>query len=112
MIRLMSGRLLLVCDRADRTWHARIILGPKPEHQIEVDTGTIQLQEALLCAETVFQAALASLRPRSAPVMCWDCKQWDMGKQRCELMIPESRRSGGRYGASCEMFDRALPAPD
>lgn len=112
MIRLKSGRLLLVCDRADRTWHARITLGPKPEHQLDVDTGTIQLQEALLRAETVFQAALASIRPRDAGVMCWDCLQWDMAKQRCELMIPESKRSGGRYGAKCEMFNRALPAPD
>lgn len=112
MIRLKSGRLLLVCDRADRTWHALITLGPKPEHQLNVDTGTIQLQEALLRAETVFQAALASIRPKSAGVMCWDCLQWDMGKHRCELMIPESRRSGGRYAVMCEMFDRALPSPD
>jgi len=112
MIRLKSGRLLLVCDRADRTWHALITLGPKPEQQLNVDTGTIQLQEALLRAETVFQAALASIRPKSAGVMCWDCLQWDMGKQRCELAIPESRRSGGRYAVMCEMFDRALPSPD
>ncbi len=59
MIRLKSGRLLLVCDRADRTWHARITLGPKPEQQLDVDTGTIQLQAASLRAEKVFQRALA-----------------------------------------------------
>lgn len=112
MIRLYAGRLLLVCDRADRTWHARVVLGPRPEHQLEVDTGTVQLQEALLRAQSIFQAAVASIRPRDVPVMCWDCLQWDMGRQKCELMIPESKRSGGRYGANCEMFHRALPAPD
>jgi len=112
MIRLHSGRLLLVCDRADKTWHARVTLGPRPEHKIEIDTGTVQLQEALLRAQSIFQAAVASIRPRDVPVMCWDCLQWDMGKQCCELMIAESRRSGGRYAPHCEMFHRALAAPD
>lgn len=112
MIRLHAGRLLLVCDRTDRTWHARVVLGPRPEHQLEVDTGTVQLQEALLRAQVIFQGAVASIRPRDVPVMCWDCLQWDMGRQKCDLMIPESKRSGGRYGSKCEMFDRALPAPD
>jgi hypothetical protein len=112
MIRLKSGRLLLVCDRADRTWHARIILGPKPEQQLDIDTGTIQLHEAMLRAQNLFQAAVGSIRPREASVMCWDCLQWDMASQRCELSIPESKRSGGRYAVKCEMFDRALPAAD
>jgi len=48
MISLHAGRLLLVCDRADRNWHARVVLGPKPELQIEMDTGTPHLQAALL----------------------------------------------------------------
>ena len=45
MISLYGGRLLLFCDRADRTWHARVVLGPKPEHQLEADTGATRLQE-------------------------------------------------------------------
>lgn len=106
MIRLHAGRLLLVCDRADRTWHARVILGPKPEHQLEADTGTIQLQEALLRAQSIYQAALARIRPAGDALMCWDCLQWDVGRNKCELGIPESKRSGGRYAARCEMFDR------
>ena len=112
MIRLHAGRLLLVCNRADRTWHARVTLGPKPEHQLEADTGTIQLQEALLRAQSIYQAALAKIRPANAALMCWDCLQWDAQLSRCELGIPECRRSGGRYAATCEMFDPFRQASD
>jgi hypothetical protein len=112
MIRLHAGRLLLVCDRTDRSWHARVMLGPKAEHQVEVDTGTVHLPDALLRAESVFQAAVASIRPETASVMCWDCIQWEMSTQRCDLLLPESKRSGGRYAASCDFFQRALPAAD
>ena len=112
MIRLHAGRLLLVCDRADRTWHARVILGPKPEHQLDADTGTIQLHEALLRAQSIYAAALSRIRPPDQPRMCWDCLQWDVGRSKCELGIPESKRSGGRYGAKCEMFDPAQLPPD
>jgi len=112
MIRLKSGRLLLVCDRADRTWHARIILGPKPEQQLDIDTGSIQLHEAMLRAQNLFQAAVGSIRPKTASVMCWDCLQWDMASQQCELAIPEAKRSGGRCAITCELFQPALPASD
>jgi len=112
MIRLKSGRLLLVCDRADRTWHARIILGPKPEQQLDIDTGTIQLQDAMLRAQNLFQAAVGSIRPKTASVMCWDCLQWDMTHQHCDLEIPEARRTGGRCAVTCKFFQRALVAPD
>ncbi len=112
MIRLHAGRLLLVCNRTDRTWHARVVLGPKAEHQVEVDTGTVHLPDALLRAESVFQAAVASIRPETAKVMCWDCIQWEMSTQRCDLLLPESKRSGGRYAGSCDFFQRALPSPD
>ena len=112
MIRLHAGRLLLVCDRATKSWHARVILGPKPDHQLDIDTGTNQLQDALLRAHEIFDAAVASIRPTGCAVMCWDCLQWDMTRQRCELMIPEAKRSGGRYAVVCEMFDRALASPD
>jgi hypothetical protein len=47
MISLHGGRLLLLCSRSDKTWHARVVLGPKPEHQIESDTGTVHLPDAL-----------------------------------------------------------------
>ena len=112
MIRLHAGRLLLVCNRTDRTWHARVVLGPKAEHQVEVDTGTVHLPDALLRAESVFQAAVASIRPETAKVMCWDCIQWEMSTQRCDLLLPESKRSGGRYAGRCDFFQRALPAAD
>ena len=88
------------------------MLGPKAEHQVEVDTGTVHLPDALLRAESVFQAAVASIRPQTASVMCWDCIQWEMSTQRCDLLLPESKRSGGRYAASCDFFLRALPAAD
>jgi hypothetical protein len=88
------------------------MLGPKVEHQVEVDTGTVHLPDALLRAEAVFQAAVASIRPQTASVMCWDCIQWEMSTQRCDLLLPESKRSGGRYAASCDFFLRALPAAD
>ena len=107
MIRLHGGRLLLVCDRADRTWHARVILGPKPEHQVEIDTKSNDLHDALVCAHEIFDAAVASIRPETAEKMCWDCIQWEMSTQRCDLLIPESKRSGGRFAAVCELFDRA-----
>jgi hypothetical protein len=112
MIRLHAGRLLLISDRADRTWHAKVILGPKPEHQIDADTGAVRLQDALLRGESIFQAAVASIRPEGCYQMCWDCMQWDMRRQCCELGIPESKRSGGRYGKQCEMFIRALVPAD
>ena len=112
MIRLHGGRLFLISDRADRTWHARVILGPKPEHQFEIDTEAVRLQDALLRGESIFQAALARIRPCNAPLMCWDCMQWDMGRQRCELDIPESRKMGGRYAVQCEMFIKALVTAD
>ena len=106
MISLHGGRLLLLCSRTDRTWHARVVLGPKPEHQIESDTGTVHLQDALLRGQSLYQAAVARLRPADAPVMCWDCLHWDMSKQRCAFELPESKRSGGRYAARCELYVR------
>lgn len=112
MISLYAGRLLLVCDRTDRSWHARVVLGPKPEHQVESDTGTVHLPTALLRAQSVYQAAVATIRPPGSARMCWDCLQWDMQRNRCELSIPECRRSGGRYATRCEMFDPAVASPN
>jgi hypothetical protein len=107
MIRLHAGRLLLVCDRADRTWHARVILGPKPEHQLEIDTGSVDLREAFIRAQRIYVATRRKLRPDSEPRKCWDCGFWDMATQRCEMGLPESKRSGGRYAVRCELYERA-----
>ena len=104
MISLHAGRLLLFCDRADRTWHCRVVLGPKPEHQVEADTGAIQLQDALLRAQSIYSAAVAKIRPVVEPRMCWDCVQWDHPRRRCSLEFPEARQSGGRYAARCEVY--------
>lgn len=112
MISLHAGRLLLVCSRPNRTWHARVVLGPKPEHQLVADTGTALLQEALQRALLIYREAVVQLRPADGPRMCWDCLQWDLQRNRCELGIPECRRSGGRYAPRCEMFDQALPSPN
>lgn len=106
MISLHGGRLLLLCSRTDRTWHARVVLGPKPEHQIEMDTGAVQLQAALIKAQHIYQAARAKLRPAGEPLMCWDCQHWQMRHQRCGLELPESKRTGGRYAARCELYVR------
>ena len=106
MISLHAGRLLLVCSRADKNWHARIVLGPKSEHQVEIDTGTPHLQTALLKAQHIYKAAQAKLRPSTAPPMCWDCHYWEMRHQACGLELPESKRSGGRYASRCEMYVR------
>jgi len=107
MISLYGGRLLLFCDRADRTWHARVVLGIKPEQQIESDTGTIQLQEALLRAQSVYKMATASIRPEGSPPNCWECVQWEVTRRRCSLEFPEAHQTGGRFAARCELF-----APD
>lgn len=107
MISLYAGRLLLVCDRTDRNWHVRVLLGPKSEHQIESDTGTVHLQTALQRAQLVYKAAVLAIRPPGSARMCWDCLQWDMQRMRCELALPESRKTGGRYAARCEMYDPA-----
>ena len=104
MISLYGGRLLLFCDRADRNWHARVVLGPKPEHQLEADTGAIRLQDALLRAQSIYQMARAKLRPDGAPRMCWDCVQWEPTRKACGLEFPEARHSGGRFAARCELF--------
>ena len=112
MISLYAGRLLLVCSRADRTWHARVVLGPRAELQVEADTGTVQLQEALLRAQSIYRAAVIKLRPADSPRMCWDCLQWDMRNQRCDLRLPEAKRSGGRYAPRCEMFEPAIRSAD
>lgn len=107
MISLHAGRLLLVCSRSDRTWHARVLLGPKPEHQLEADTGTVHLPDALLRAQAIYQAALVKLRS-GGQRMCWDCLQWDMSRNRCELGIPEAKRSGGRFAPNCEVYEAAV----
>lgn len=108
MISLHAGRLLLVCRRSDRRWHAVVKLGPKPEHQVEADTGVDRLQDALQLAEAFYREAVASIRPDTAAVMCWDCLQWNVQANRCELAIPEAKRSGGRYAPHCEMYSRAI----
>lgn len=105
MISLYSGRLLLFCDRLDQTWHCRVNLGPKPEHQIEADTGTIQLQEALIRANSIYSAAMAKIRPTGSPRMCWDCLQWDLARKTCGLGLPEGRQTGGRYAPRCSLFE-------
>jgi hypothetical protein len=107
MISLHAGRLLLVCKRCDGHWYARVVLGPKPEHQLEADTGTVRLQDALIRAQSIYQAAQSELRSLDHPPMCWDCHYWEMRQQGCGLALPESKRSGGRYAARCEMYERA-----
>lgn len=107
MISLHAGRLLLFCDRADRTWHCRVNLGPKAEHQLEADTGTVQLQEALMRAERIYQAAVLRIRPTGAPRMCWDCLQWELARKGCALDFPEARQTGGRFAARCEIYEPA-----
>lgn len=104
MISLHAGRLLLVCSCSSRNWWAHVVLGPRPELQIKADTGTVHLPDALIRAQSVYNMAVASMRPADAPRMCWDCLQWDMRRQRCDLGLPESKRSGGRYAPRCEMF--------
>ena len=104
MISLYGGRLLLFCDRADRTWHCRVNLGPKAAHQLEADTGAIRLQDALLRAQSIFKMARAKIRPDGAPRMCWDCVQWEATRKACGLEFPEARHSGGRFAARCELF--------
>lgn len=104
MISLHAGRLLLVCSCSSRNWWAHVVLGPRPELQIKADTGTVHLPHALIRAQSVYKMAVASMRPADAPRMCWDCLQWDMRRQRCDLGLPESKRSGGRYAPRCEMF--------
>lgn len=107
MISLHAGRLMLVSDRADRTWHARVVLGPKPEHRFEMDTGTVQLQEAMIRAQGIYVAAVLRIRPAGGQRMCWDCQQWNVHSSRCQLGLPESKRSGGRFAAVCEMYEPA-----
>lgn len=108
MISLHAGRLLLFCDRADRTWRCRVNLGPKAEHQVEADTGALQLQEALVRAQSIYQAALARMRPADAPRMCWDCLQWDPTRKVCAVGFPEARQTGGRYAARCSIYVGAV----
>jgi len=107
MISLHAGRLLLVCSRFDQNWHVRVVLGPKPDHQLEMDTGTVHLQAALLKAQQIYQAARNRIRPADGPMMCWDCHYWEMRHQACGFELPESKRSGGRYASRCEMYERA-----
>jgi len=107
MISLHAGRLLLTCERASQTWHAHIILGPKPEHQLVADTGTVDLRQAMLRGQNLYTAFRAKARPveAEAKVMCWDCIHWTPGgRGRCELDIPECRQTGGRFAPTCAVF--------
>jgi hypothetical protein len=107
MISLHAGRLLLSCERASQTWHAHIILGPKPEHQLVADTGTVDLRQAMERGQNLYTAFRAKVRPVApeAKVMCWDCIHWTPGgRGRCEMDIPESRQTGGRFAPSCAVF--------
>jgi hypothetical protein len=103
MISLHAGRLLLICERASQTWHAHINLGPKPEHQLVVDTGTVDLRQAMERGQLHY-AAFKAKAPR-VQVMCWDCIHWTPGgRGRCEIDIPECRQTGGRFAANCAVF--------
>ncbi len=104
MISLYAGRLLLVCSRIRCTWVIRVTLGPKPEQQFEIDTGAKQLKDARAQAQLAFFDAVNRIRPADAPRMCWDCLQWNMRKQGCDLQLPEAKRTGGRYAPRCELF--------
>lgn len=108
MITLYGGRLLLFCDRLSRTWHVRVVLGPKPEHQVEVDTQAAVLRDARAQAQLIYYDAVQKIRPASEPTMCWDCLQWSPATKRCDLQLPEARQSGGRFAARCGMFRSAL----
>ena len=64
------------------------------------------VQEALLRAQSIYRAAVTNLRPSDSPRMCWDCKYWEMRHQRCGYELPESKKSGGRYAARCDLYVR------
>jgi hypothetical protein len=108
MISLYAGRLMLVCTCSSRNWQAHVVLGPKADMQVKADTGTVHLPTALERAQSIYRMAVTQLRPEGAPRMCWDCLQWDMRKQGCDLQLPEAKRSGGRYAPRCEMFEPAI----
>lgn len=107
MIALHAGRLLLTCEQSSQTWHARINIGPKPEHQLVVDTGTVDLRQAMERGNMHYQAFCAKARPvePNAKVMCWDCLHWTPGgRGRCEIGLPEARKTGGRFAPNCSVF--------
>lgn len=111
MITLYGGRLQILCSRAGRSWMVRVILGPKPEHQLETDTGANRLQDARAQAQLIYHDAVQRIRPESAPPICWDCLQWDVRQRRCCLEFPEARQTGGRFAARCELFRSAIAPP-
>lgn len=107
MIALHAGRLLLTCEQSSQTWHARINIGPKPEHQLVIDTGTIDLRQAMERGNMHYQTFCAKARPvePNAKVMCWDCLHWTPGgRGRCEIGLPEARKTGGRFAPNCSVF--------
>jgi hypothetical protein len=111
MISLHAGRLLLTCERASQTWHAHINLGPKPEHQLVVDTGTVDLRQAMERGQMHYTAFKEKVRPveAQAKAMCCDCIHWlPGGRGVCLLEIPESKQSGGRFAAKCSVFTLSL----
>ena len=114
MISLHAGRLLLTCELTSQTWHAKIIVGPKPEHQLVVDTGTVDLQQAMVRGNMHYQAFRVKARPvePAAKVMCWDCLHWaPVGRGRCELKIPEARKSNGKFAPDCSVFQPLNDGP-
>lgn len=108
MISLHSGRLLLVCEKTHHNWQAHVVLGPKPEHQIISDTGTVHLQTALLRGQMLFQAAVAKWQPNKGQRCCWDCVQWELPNKGCGLGFPEAKHSNGRYAKTCELYSGAF----
>ena len=72
-----------------------------------VDTGTVDLRQAMERGHWHYAAFKAKARPvePDAKVMCWDCIHWTPGgRGRCEIDIPECRQTGGRFAPNCAVF--------
>lgn len=65
------------------------------------------LRDAIGKAQAIYAQALSEIRPEGSRRMCWDCLQWDVHRNRCDLCLPEAKRSGGRCAPLCEMFEPA-----
>ena len=101
-LRYHSGRMVLLPKPTGWTVRLKTNNGT-----VEIDVEAVDLSAAVIQAEQLY-ADLCTLS--SGLPTCFDCVHWHYVKGRCDVGIPEGRRTGGKHAKDCEAFWRKLEA--